>query len=111
MKFNPEAQFAQTPTPFRRQSFDNLVTESRIPMRLGRVKHCRTSESNFRDCCLLWWKEAVTTTDAEHSGANLLPCNAATRLQARAQSVHPCPHWPNSTEGWNKSFATSRCAF
>jgi hypothetical protein len=27
---------------------------------------------------------AVTGDDAEHMGANLLPCNAAARLQARA---------------------------
>jgi hypothetical protein len=31
-------------------------------------------------------QEAVITTDAEHTGANLLPCNAAARLQARANS-------------------------
>lgn len=29
--------------------------------------------------------------DAEHTGANLLPCNAAARLQARAQRKHMSP--------------------
>lgn len=51
------------------------------------------------------------TPYAEHTGANLLPCNAAARLQARAYRGKICLHSPNSTGGWNKSSARSRCAF
>src|SRR5579864_8765668 len=41
----------------------------------------------LRSVCSGYYEATGKTPYAEHAGANLLPCNAATRLQARGQ--HP----------------------
>ena len=45
--------------------------------------------------------------DAEHTGANLLPCNAAARLQARAQraSMSPIAEFDQRLEQMIREFA------
>ena len=47
---------------------------------------------------------AVMNHNAEHMGANLLPCNAAARLQALTPRKHICRHWHNSIRSWRRSF-------
>ena len=56
---------------------------------------------NFKDRLCSTVVSAVTK-NAEHVGENLLPCNAATRLQARAPQ-ETCLPWLNSIACWKTS--------
>jgi len=77
----------EVPSTTSGRSFDNLVTGQPHLERRGKRPISRTRESNFEVCCLLWFlRRRRETPYAEHTGANLLPCNAAARLQALGAS-------------------------
>ena len=79
-----------------KQSFNNYMTIAPYPnlQSLNQMFHTTGKQLSKMSllCCGNGGDENI---NAEHMGANLLPCNAAARLQARTRAERTCLHWNN----------------